>query len=295
MTGLAAVTGTGFSIFLSYVKKNSHLTCRAVNVMMCQLAVLYPVFSIITLIQNYCFVFAWDSSMPVGAGNLFLQLVIWLINSRNLIFLMITIATLGKRFMKDIYLNWSVNIKWTLVMALEAMILIVLQVAVNVTCQDSDTFLQCVPKRLRVALPVGLLTLVAQLCLLGDWMVRHKNKIRKWVVDRWSLANNYVVEYEGENSERSEENRVTISVIQLQNYNQVKQESKEIANTLTLAITFLVTVINYILLLALDQETTRMIRAFINQFIMAATIVMWNISNEQLRKYTIIVVNKIRR
>ena len=114
-------------------------------------------------------------------------------------------------------------------------------------------------------------------------------------MDRWSLANNYVVEYEGENSERSEENRVTISVIQLQNYNQVKQESKEIANTLNLAITFLVTVINYILLLALDQETTRMIRAFINQFIMAATIVMWNISNEQLRKYTIIVVNKIRR
>ena len=64
------------------------------------------------------------------------------------------------------------------------------------------------------------------------------------------------------------------------------QESKDIAGPLTMSLTILFTMTNYILNIVYGIQDTELIRGLINQSVMAATIIIWNYSNEELWKFT---------
>ena len=64
------------------------------------------------------------------------------------------------------------------------------------------------------------------------------------------------------------------------------QESKDIAGPLTMSLTILFSMTNYILNIVYGIEDTELIRGLINQSVMAATIIIWNYSNEELWKFT---------
>ena len=64
------------------------------------------------------------------------------------------------------------------------------------------------------------------------------------------------------------------------------QESKDIVGPLTMSFTILFTMANYILNIVYGIEDTELIRGLINQTVMAATIIIWNYSNEELWAFT---------
>ena len=109
---LASVSLIGFVIFLKFVKKKESLASRALNVLMCYLTILYIVFSISMLIVDLLFVLIWNGNFPGNIGNISVQIFIFLVNTRNTIFLAITIATMIKILNQPLYLKWSLEFPW---------------------------------------------------------------------------------------------------------------------------------------------------------------------------------------
>ena len=67
---------------------------------------------------------------------------------------------------------------------------------------------------------------------------------------------------------------------------EANQEAKEMVGTLTMAASFLITLFIYILQVVISTKDTAILRGLINQAVMAATILMWNINSTDLWKFT---------
>ena len=64
------------------------------------------------------------------------------------------------------------------------------------------------------------------------------------------------------------------------------QDSRDIVGPLTMALTILFTITNYVLNIVHGIQDTELIRSLINQSVMAATILIWNWSNQELYTFT---------
>ena len=69
-------------------------------------------------------------------------------------------------------------------------------------------------------------------------------------------------------------------------HQEANQEAKEMVGTLTMAASFLFTLFVYILHVVVNTQDTAILRGLINQAVMAATILMWNINSTDLWKFT---------
>ena len=112
---LSIISQTGYVMFLLYVKETPDLTQRALNVLMCILALTYIIFSSALIIDDLMFVWVWNSTWPLVQGNTALQIFIFLVNLRSSVFLMITLTSLLQRFKPKVYLFLSLNVKWSFV------------------------------------------------------------------------------------------------------------------------------------------------------------------------------------
>ena len=82
----------GYSSFLSFVKGNVDLCQRLLNVLYCQLAVLYQVFICCQVINTILHLW-WNYKPPTYIQNVFYQVFLVLIVARAILFLQITSAT----------------------------------------------------------------------------------------------------------------------------------------------------------------------------------------------------------
>ena len=85
----------GYSSFLSYVRENSDLCCRILNVLYCQLAVLYQVGSVVQVGEVIIGLW-WSSGLPTQLQNALNMVLTVLVFCRAILFLQITAAIIVK-------------------------------------------------------------------------------------------------------------------------------------------------------------------------------------------------------
>ena len=85
----------GYSSFLSFVKENADLSHRLLNVLYCQLSVLYLVL-ISCHVGDTLFRIWWNFSPPTNIKNMFERLFVILVPARAILFLQITGAIVLK-------------------------------------------------------------------------------------------------------------------------------------------------------------------------------------------------------
>ena len=85
----------GYSAFLSFVSDNVALCQRLLNVLYCQLAVLYQVFICCHVMETILNLW-WSYKPPTHIQNMFYQVFLVLVPARAILFLQITAATFLK-------------------------------------------------------------------------------------------------------------------------------------------------------------------------------------------------------
>ena len=283
---LSIISQTGYVMFLLYVKETPDLTQRALNVLMCILALTYIIFSSALIIVDLMFVWVWSSSWPLVQGNTALQIFIFLVNLRSSVFLMITLTSILQRFKPKVYLFLSLNVKWIFVVIIQFSLLIIYQAIINLFCQDTESFVICVPEKMKVvAIPCEIFNLLAQLVILGDVGFKQRTKLKKWILSRWHHFMNHVVQI-GDETAGLDERRVVVAVINLHDWNQIKVETRDIIGPITMSITCLLTMTNFILNIVVGIEDSELVRSLINHLVMASTIIIWNCNKEELKQFS---------
>ena len=302
---LCCVILVGNSIFLRFVSKTQNVTSRALNVLLILLSVVYIVFSVAILYKHVMYLFVWEYSIPSTLDGLInVHTFLVLINAKNIIFLMTSLATLVKHVSKDLYLQMSLRAKWSVILVIFALVLILLHAWLYGDCFGTDNILQCAKDNgIVFAISTVAITAVMVVGILVECVYQRRKKIKKWIMNKWNKYNNYVVEFAAE-QEGEEPQQIQIYVVQLQDWNQVvtyyrnfynkhsfkvtvnQQEVKEMVGTLTMAATFMITFAVYISHVLVNSEETVIVRGIINQVVMAATIIIWNINNKELCKFT---------
>ena len=72
-----------------------------------------------------------------------------------------------------------------------------------------------------------------------------------------------------------------------------EQTTSELVGSVTMAVTFLLSVVTIVTLLIVDIKSTNMLRALITEVSMLLTIFLWNYNNNQLWDHTKEAMNKI--
>ena len=218
---LCGVVVVGNSLFLKFSHKRQNVTLRFLNVLLILLSTLNLVSSLALVIEHVLYLFVWDSIIPSTLdGQIDGHIFMFLINSKNIIFLMIALASFVKTYNKTLYLQASLKAKWTVILIVILLTLILLHVHIFTgECLESNAFAKCGKDHGTVmVISTVVFTFLIQLWVVVDCCYRRRKIFKKWIVNKWNRYNNNVVEF---SPEQEGDEPVQIYVVQLQNWNQV--------------------------------------------------------------------------
>ena len=292
---LVIVTLLGFSIFLSFVNKHREMFQRLHNVWFCQLAVVSMLLDLIYLFAIIKFAFGEYAGLKPRL-TFSIQLGLFVSVARYLLYTLISMATLLRRYRPDQYLKLSLMFNWRMSLVIKIMIIGLVQAGVNYLC-DGQTLLECAKDSVPLAIiPILGFNLFIQVWIILDWIVGRRKNIKQWMVKQYQkmkLYRNAVIPVETASSEddiNDAEAKVTIAVVHLQNWNQINftnQQIHEIVSSVTISISFFLLLFNLFIGMHFGIQNTFSIRVLSHLFINFLTSALWIYNSSELRDYSV--------
>ena len=165
------------------------MSTRILNVLLILLSVVYLVFSSSLVVQHVLYLFIWDWNIPSTLGGYINDQVFNVLGiARLIIFLMMALATLLRRYNKNLYLQTSLKVKWPMILLAILLVVILLHVVVfqellgiNYTQHQLEETLKS--KGLLFVVTTVATTLI-QLFVVLDCCFTRRKKIKKWIVNK---------------------------------------------------------------------------------------------------------------